>query len=225
MNTITLRRGIELGMAMLLATTVAISSQMDQKLSRQQNADALRKYTWKSRTEIQKGGETRSVELTLMRYDIDGTLQKTILSSTPQKQLPTRGIRGLIAQRKKENFLETLDELGNLAKSYSELPPDVMQRFRASATITPEAEQKLIRIKGSNVLQSADSMTLWVDARTHKQRKAEIRTALEGKPVRIVSDFQDLPAGPTFMARSVVEYPGEELRVITENFDYERATR
>lgn len=68
-------------------------------------------------------------------------------------------------------------------------------------------------------------MTVWVDAMTRRQRRVEIQSTLDRKPVRIVSDFQDLPQGPTYMTRSLVNYPGDELTIITENFDYERVTR
>jgi uncharacterized protein (DUF58 family) len=158
---------------------------------------------------------------------MNGMLQKSQLSGTPQQQLPTRGIRGLIAQKKKENFMDTLDSLSRLAKAYGELSPYDMQRFMATAMVAPEMglQQKLLRIQGSNVLQPGDSMTIWVDAVTRKQRRVEIQTTLDRKPVRIISDFQALPQGPTHMARSVVDYPGEELRLITENFDYERVMR
>jgi hypothetical protein len=226
MNNQTVRRGIQLGMAVLLVTAVAFPAQMDHNFAQaqQQNAQALRQYTWKSRTELRKGGETRNVQLALMRYDSYGTLQKTPISSTPQQQLPTRGLRGLIAQKKKENFMETLDSLSALAKSYGELSPDTMQRFVATAIVTPEMgqQQKLFRISGSNLLQPGDSMIVWVDAVKRQQRRVEIQTTLDRKPVRIVSDFRDLPMGPTYMANSVVDYPSEGLTLITENFDYER---
>ncbi len=229
MTKITVRRAIELGVVMVLMTTAAISSQTGQQFAsaQQQNALALRQYAWKSRTEVQKGGETRNAQVSLMRYGPGGTLQKTLVSSTPQQNIPTRGLRGLIAQKRKEDFLETLDSLGALAKSYSELPPAEFERFMAAATVTPEmgSGQKLFRISGGNLLQPGDSMTLWVDAVTRRPRKVEVQTTLENKAVRVVSDFQDLPAGPTFMARSVVDYPSKELRLITENFDYERVTR
>jgi hypothetical protein len=39
--------------------------------------------------------------------------------------------------------------------------------------------------------------------------------------VRIVTEFKDLPDGPTYMARSVVNYPDEELTLTMENFGYE----
>ena len=229
MKNISIRRGIDTGVVMLLLTTVAISSQIGQMIaqSQKQNAQALRQYTWKTRTEIQKGGETKSIQLALMRYDIDGSLQKTQTSGTQQQQLPTRGIRGLIAQKKKESFMETMEGLGALAKSYADLPPSAMQRFMASAMFAPEMgqQQKLFRINGGNVLQPGDSMTIWVDAVSRKQRRIEIHTSLERKPVVIVSEFQDLPAGPTYVARSIIEYPSEELRVITENFEYQRVAR
>jgi len=224
-----LRRGIGLGVVVLLITTVTVSAQMEQKFAQaqQENALALKQYMWKSRTEIRKGGETKNIQLNLMRYDIGGTLQKTLISTTPQQQLPTRGLRGHIAQKKKEEFLETLSSLERLAKSYSELPPDKMQRFMATATTTPEidGQQKLLRIKGSDVVQPGDSMTVCLDAVTRKVRKIEIETALDRKLVRVASDFQDLPKGPTYMARSVMDYPGEGLIVITENFDYQPVTR
>lgn len=229
MSKLTIRRAIELGVVTLLLASVAISAQMDQKFaqSRQQNAQALRQYIWKSRVEIQKEGETKRVQVSLLRYDLNGKLQKTPLASTPEQQLPTRGIRGRIAQKKKENFMESLDSLSTLAKSYSELSADEMQRFMAGANVIPEMsqQQKLFRIEGKGIHQRDDSMTLWIDAVTHRMRKVEVHTSLDGKPVKIVSDFKDIPKGPTYMARSVVDYPSKELTLIIENFDYERVTQ
>jgi hypothetical protein len=222
-------RAVIAGIVMLALTSVAISSQMDHKFAeaQQQNAQALKRYSWKCRTEIHKGGETKAVQLALLRYDIYGSLQKTPISSTPQQQLPTRGLRGLIAQKKKESFTDTLERLSSIARAYAELSPDSMQRFVASATVMPEMnqQQKMFRISGGNILQAGDSMTLWVDAMTKVQRHIEIRTSLDRKPVRIISDFQSLPAGPNYVARSVVDYPSEEIRLITENFDYQLSTR
>jgi hypothetical protein len=223
------RRAIQLGMVILFAGTAAISSQLDPNFAQAQrlNAQELRQYTWKARTEIRKDGETKNIQLNLMRYDIHGMLQKTPISATPQQQLPTRGLRGKIAHKKKEDFVETLGGLETLAKSYGELPPDKMQRFIATATMTPEMtqQQKLFRITGRDVLQPGDSMSVWVDMVTHKTRRVEVQTTLDNSLVRVVSEFRDLPQGPTYMARSVIDYPSEHLTLTTENFDYERVAR
>ena len=66
-------------------------------------------------------------------------------------------------------------------------------------------------------------MTVWLDAATRRQRKVEVQTTFKGKPVRIVSEFKDLDGGPTYLARTAVDYPSSELAVVTENFDHERA--
>lgn len=65
-------------------------------------------------------------------------------------------------------------------------------------------------------------MSVWLDAKTRKQRRVEINTFLEKNPVKAVIEFSELSAGPTYMARTVVDYQKDALQLITENFDYER---
>ena len=226
-RTIITRRAIASLAAIILAACAVASAQQQGKnfaQAQQENAKKLRRYTWKSRTEVRKGGETKSTQLYLMRYDVDGNVQQTFVSGT-SAQIPTRGLRGFIAKKKKEEFVELLDGLKAVAKSYGGLPPERMQRFVAAASVTPEktAAQTLIRMQGRDVLQPGDSMTVWLDAATRRQRRVEVQTTFEGKPVRIVSEFKDLDEGPTYLARTAVDYPSSGLSVVTENFDHERA--
>ena len=66
-------------------------------------------------------------------------------------------------------------------------------------------------------------MTIWIDAISRKQLRVEIQTSLDDKPVWIVSEFQDVPqGGPTYLARSRVNYDGASVVIITENFDHAR---
>ncbi len=222
------RRGVGLALAFALLACVAAEARQDRQFAQaqQENAKRLRQYSWKSRAEVRKGGETKSTQLYLVRYDADGNVQQTLVSSTAP-QIPTHGLRGLIAKKKKEDFVGLLDELKAVAKSYGALPPERMQRFMAGAAVTPEktARGNLVRLEGRDVLQQGDSMTVWLDAATRRQRRVEVQTSLKGKPVRVVSEFQDLAEGPTYLARSSVEYPSRELVVTTENFDHERARR
>lgn len=229
-KTLTLRRGVSLALPFVLLAAVAISGQMDRQFvqAQQQNALALKQHEWRSRTEIQKDGETKKVQLALMRYDHHGNLQKTVISSTPEPDLPKFGLRKVVAQKKLHEFRDKVEALGALARSYSELPPDRMQRYLATSTITPEltTQHRLVRIEGRDVLQAGDSMTVFIDAVSRKQRRVEIQTTLDQKPVRIVSEFQDLAqVGPTYMARSQVNYDGSSVVIVTENFDYARVQR
>lgn len=223
----TLLLGVGLGALIGLSalTTPAQTKQTTMAPAAQANAAALRQYQWKLRTEVQRKGETKSVQVALVRFDSNGQMQTTPISKTPEPDLPKFGLRKAIAEKKYKEFKETVQQLGDLARAYSNLPPDQMQRFMATATVTPEltAEQKLIRADGRNVLSNGDSMTVWVDAASRTQRRVEIQTSIDGKPVRIVSEFRDLPqGGPTYLATSRIAYDDGEVVIVTENFDHER---
>jgi len=222
----TTRGAITLVIPFLLLCASEVSAQMERQMARgqQENQTLLMKYEWKSRLEILKDNETKKVQLALMRYDVNGQAQKTILSSTPEPNLPKFGLRKAVAQKKVADFRETLEALSALARSYSEIPPDRMQRFLNNASVSPEltASARLVRIEGRDILQPGDAMTIFLDAVSRKQRRIEIQTTLDQKPVRIISEFRDLPQGPTYLARSQVSYSGNSIIIITENFDYTR---
>ena len=194
----------------------------------QTNATVLAKYEWKRRTEVQRKGETKNVQVALVSYDVNGRQQTTPISGTPEPDLPKFGLRKAIAEKKFKEFKETVQQLGDLAHSYSELTPEQMQKFMASASMTPAVVggQQLMRLDGCNVLHSGDTMTIWTDPASRKKRRVEIQTVLDDKPVQIVSEFKDLPAnGPTYMAISRVTYDGGAVAIITENFDHQTAAR
>lgn len=190
--------------------------------SQQQNAQALKQYVWKSRNEVRKNGESKATQVYLMRYDAMGNLQKSQIGGSAPQVMPNGPIARRIAQRKKEDFIELTNDLREQVQAYSHLSPERMQAFLMSATISARLDQGLVQIRGENILQRGDSMSIWMDARARKQRRIEITTLLENSPVRAVIEFADLPAGATYMARTVVDYPKEAVQLITVNFDYER---
>jgi hypothetical protein len=156
------------------------------------------------------------------RYAANGEVVQLLIEEQSAK-LPKFGIRGMVAKKKKEEATKLVEALQRLAKSYGELPPAKMQEFMKTAKVTLETKtpQPLLRLEAGNVLQSGDSMVVWLDANTRRQRRIEINPSFDAKPVRIVTEFKDLPDGPTYMARSTVSYPDEELTLTMENFGYE----
>ncbi|HSL53298.1 MAG TPA: hypothetical protein VK868_02840 [Pyrinomonadaceae bacterium] len=213
-----------ISLAIVLCAWTMAHGQQDQKFSQamKQNALALHQYTWKSQTQIRKEGEVKATKLYSNRYAPDGTVVQLLLEEESAK-LPKFGIRGMVAKKKKQEAQELIEALQQLAKSYGELPPAKMQEFMKSARASLEtnAPQPLLRLESANVLQPGDSMIVWLDANTRRQRRIEINTSFDARPVRIVTEFRDLPNGPTYLARSVVDYQSEELTLTVENFDYE----
>lgn len=229
MNTNTYKTNLVklIGLAIMFCSWTIASAQ-DQKfaIAAKQNATALQQYTWKSQTQIRKEGDVKATKLYSSRYAADGTVVQLLLQEESAK-LPKFGIRGMVAKKKKEDAQKLIEALQRLAKSYGELPPAKMQEFMktAKATLETNAPEPLLRLESSSVLQPGDSMIVWMDANTRRQRRVEINSSFDEKPVRIVTEFRDLPNGPTYVARSVVDYPREELTLTMENFDYEHLGR
>jgi len=216
---------------LMLSSILIVSAQDPAQLkemfarSQQQNAQALKQYSWKSRSEVRKNGESKNTQLFLMRYDAFGNIQKSQIGGSTPQAMPKGPIIGRIAEKKKEDFIELMNALRHQVEAYSHLSPEKMQAFMAHATILAKPEQGTVQLWSENVLQRGDAMTIWLDAKTRKQRRVEINTFLERNPVRASIEFNDLPAGPAYMARTVVDYPKESLQLITENFDYKREGR
>jgi len=217
-----------IGLAIIFCSWTIANAQQDQKfaIAVKQNAMALQQYTWKSQTQIRKEGEVKATKLYSSRYAADGTVVQLLLQEESAK-LPKFGIRGMVAKKKKAEAQELIESLQRFAKSYGELPPAKMQEFMktAKATLDTNAQEPLLRLESTDVLQPGDSMIVWLDANSRRQRRVEINSSFDGKPVRIVTEFRDLPNGPTYVARSVVDYPREELTLTMENFDYEHLAR
>src|ERR1044071_9503974 len=192
-----------------------------------QNTLALSQNRWKPQKQMRKEGEVKATKLYSNRYAADGTIVQLLLQEESAK-LPKFGIRGMVAKKKKENVQELIEALQRFAKSYGELPPAKMPEFMktANAALETNTAQPLLRLESTtNILQPGDSMIVWLDANTRRQRRVEINSTFDEKPVRIVTEFRDLPNGPTYVARSVVDYPREELTLTMENFDHEHLGR
>ncbi len=201
--------------------------------AQKQNSEALKQYTWQSRTEIKVKGESKNVKLEQVRYDMDGKLQKTQIGGSPEQQSekPTAGrkkrgdrAKAKIIEKKKKEFAEMMQALGKLVASYGAIPPGKMQAFvKGAQTSQGEGGQAgTMRIQGGDVLLPGDAMTLWIDPATRMMKRVEITTALEEKPVTLVSEYESVVDGPTYQARTVVSYPEKEVELKVENHDYQR---
>jgi hypothetical protein len=217
--------GVLVVAAMVLGAVPA-SSQVSERFmqAQRENTLALRTYEWKSRTEIRRDGETKSAQLFLMRYGMDGNLQKTPIGGTPAAEQPRLPLKRIVVKKKTKELQELVAALGELAHAYANLPSDRMQALMSSAVvITPlDGPGDAVQVQAKAVLEQGDVMTLWIDSETQQQRKVEIRTSLDEQPVTIVSEFRGLPEGPTYAARVVVDCPSERLQLITDAFDFVR---
>jgi len=178
----------------VLFLSVALIAQDKEKFAQaqQQNKEALKQYTWKSRTELKMKGESKNVTLEQVRYDLDGKLQKTPLTGGAEQQAQEKGggrrgrrggrLKGKIVEKKKAEFAQMMKELGELVASYAHLPPEKMQAFLKGAMVTPGEGDNAgtLRIQGGDVLREGDAMTIWINPQTSMITET---TGRRGSPV------------------------------------------
>jgi hypothetical protein len=79
-----------------------------------------------------------------------------------------------------------------------------------------------VQIVMRNVIQSGDSMTIWIDRTAMLYRRAVIATTYEGNPVTLTANYAMLPTGQVYMAQAILNYPKKQVVVEIDNSNYQR---
>jgi hypothetical protein len=191
------------------------------------NAQALKTFSYQQRMQLQLKGETKKVTLTQMNYDMNGNLQKTQLSEQPSGDAPPSGgrLKQRVIARKKGEFKEMMGEIADLVRSYTELPPQQLQTALKQAAFSPGEGDMAgsVQIVMRNVIQSGDSMTIWIDRTAMLYRRAVIATTYEGNPVTTTANYSMLPSGQVHMAQAILNYPKKQVVVQLDNMNYQRS--
>jgi hypothetical protein len=187
---------------------------------REGNANALRQYSWKTRTEVKSKGKTSSIKLELVRYDATGQLQKTPLAE-PEKKKVRGPIRKSVAKSKRKKQREWNAELGELLAQYSLPSTGNLVDFLEKAVFSPD-ERDTIRVLATSVVQPGDELTWWLGREGKQLQRSKVRTTLDQDVVFMETTHRQLESGPVYASFTVIRVPSKDIEMIVENFDYTR---
>lgn len=191
------------------------------------NAQALKAFSYQQRMQLQLKGDIKKVTISQMTYDMNGNQQKTLLSEQPSDAQPPSGgrLKQRVVARKTGEFKDMMDQIGALVKSYTELPPEQLQASLKQASFSPgDADMAgSVQVVMHNVIQTGDSMTIWIDRTAMLFRRAVIATSYEGNPVTTTANYAMLPTGQVYMAQAILNYPKKEVAVQIDNQNYQRS--
>ena len=187
----------------------------------------LRQYQWIETTVVSVKGDEKSRKQEQCYYGADGKLQKVLLNqSAPQAK--KRGLRGLIAKKKKQELTDYMKEAVALVRQY--VPPD-QARLQAAkdagyVTIQPIDPGKVVRLTFSNYVKRGDSLSLDVDLTNNRPLSAKVSSRLDSDqaPVTLTVTFGTLDDGTTYVSGTVLNAPGKKLNVTVQNSGYRKAT-
>lgn len=195
------------------------NAQIAEKITaaRTENAKKTMNYSWTKRTEVKVKGEVKSTVTELVRYDVDGEMQTTLISQDKAKA-PKR-IKGKIAKKKGGEMQDWMAELGQVLKEYSLPTTGNLVDFLDKAKVEKGADG--IQLTAVNVIIPVDSMTMWVD-QNMKLTKTEVATEHDGADVQLTTDHSTTPDGLDYVARTVIVVPDKNVEMTVENFSYQR---
>jgi hypothetical protein len=188
----------------------------------------LRQYEWVETSVVSVKGDEKSKMLQRCYYGADGKLQKVPLAATAPEPAK-RGVRGRIAEKKKEELTGTMRDAVDLVRQY--VPPD-QERLQAAKDAGKVALQllepgKRIRLTFSDYLKAGDSFALDVDLTTNRPLAATVKSYLDTakEPVGLTMTFGTLDDGTTYASGAVLDAKGAGLAVTLQNAGYRKAVQ
>jgi hypothetical protein len=188
------------------------------------NQQALRSYSWITKTELSLRGEVKNTKIESCQYGPDGKVLKTELSEPPAPQEKKRGLKGKIIAKKTGEMKKELEDSAALVHSY--IPPAAEKIQAAIAagkvTITPGTGAAAVRF--ADYEKAGDSLTLTMDSASKSIQQIAVDTWLDkpDKKVTLAVTFQSLPDGTNYAAETVLAIPGDKIEVRIENSNYQK---
>ena len=147
-----------------------------------------------------------------LRFDATGQIQRiTLVKPEGKRMAPLRA-------RKAAEVKDSIQQVMQLARRYAS--PQVLSDAIRKGEIWEGANT--LRVQARSVLLPFDEMTMQVNGYTYLATRIDFKTQYEGSPVAIAIDYQQLPRGPSMMARMTVQIPKDDILVNVESFDFVR---
>lgn len=229
MTTIRAARSAILVVALAMGARAQISptNRLDIAQRMKQNAETLKHYTYKRRTEVIVKGQPRGARVDLVRYV--NSSKETIPLETPEgteQPRRSRGLRGKFVERKvkkkKEEMKAEMERLKDTMSSYLSPDSGSMRAMLRNAKIskTGSGPDANIEFTAAGIKHPSDSFRMVWSMAKHQPVSIEIQAEADGKPIQITTNYSTLPDGTFYPAKSVISEPKKNIGLTITNYDY-----
>ena len=184
------------------------------------NAGSMAEYTWKRTTKVMKKGETKLTLVDNCKFK-DGKLERTSVSVELAAK-DKGGLRGKKQDKEKKKMTEAAQQVGTLVQSYVAMTPGEILDFFDKAQMWEGAGNQAgtIQIKGSDVLNKGDTVTLVLDSSTSQPKTLTFTAPFGEESVECEVSYEAIEGGPLHPAKTKVVMPSEELEFAIEDSEF-----
>jgi hypothetical protein len=186
------------------------------------NKAKLRNYGWTETTQVLLKGEVKKTEQYSCSYGPDGQVVKMPMSP-PAPEKSHRGLKGKIAEEKKEEMTDYMKNVKALLGQYA--PPDptrLQAAFQAGKAELIPTGGSAVTLKFHDYLKPGDEVTIAYDRTTKAVTSYTVKTYGDDQKdaVSLTAAFASLPDGTNYMQQSVLDAPEKKIQVKTTNASY-----
>ena len=148
--------------------------------------------------------------------------------AAPPPESGGRGIRGRIAENKKEELSEYMKEAVALVKSYVPPDPAKIQAVKDAGGVSVDMLEagKRVRLNFRNYAKKGDNLALEVDLTTNRLLGMKVASYLENEKDAVTLDvrFASLTDGTSYQNQIMLNAAAKEVTVKVENSGYRKAS-
>jgi hypothetical protein len=185
----------------------------------------LRQYQWIETTVVSLKGEEKSRKEQQCYYGADGAVQKVDISSTPEPE-KKHGLRGRIAEHKKEELTEYMQKAVALVKSY--VPPQAakIQAAKDAGNVSIEVldPDRRARLNFRDYEKPGDNLAVDVDLTNNRPLQVKVSSYLDDAKDAVTLEVRmsQLNDGTTYASDATLDAKAKELTVSVQNSGYRK---
>ena len=196
------------------------------KATMQASQVVLKQYEWVETTVISLKGEEKSRKQERCYYGADGQLTKVLLTA-PAPEEKKRGLRGKIAEKKKEELTDYMKQAVALVKTYVPPSPARIQAAKDAGKVSIEVLEpgKRARLNFNGYEKTGDNLGVEVDLTSNRPLGVKVATYLEDAKDKVTLDVRmgQLNDGTTYASDITLSAPAKNLTVTVQNSGYRKS--
>jgi len=185
----------------------------------------LKQYEWVETTVISLDGKEKSRQMDRCYYGADGGVQKVPLT-TPPPDKKKRGLRGKIAEAKKEELTDYMKEAVALVKRYVPPTPVLIQSAKDAGKVSLDILEpnKRARLNFRDYLKPGDNLGVEVDLADNRLLGITVKTHLDSDKDAVTLDVRmsTLNEGTSYADSITLQVPAKKLTVNVDNSGYRK---
>ena len=187
----------------------------------------LRQYEWIETTVVSLKGEEKSRKQEQCYYGADGKLQKVLLTQ-PAPESTKRGLRGLIAESKKEELTDYMQEAVSLVRRYVPPDPARIQAAKDAGKVTIEVLEpgKRARLNFRDYEKAGDNLGVEVNLVNNRPLGIKVATYLDDAKDVVLLEVRmgQLNDGTTYASDITLDAKAKKLAVHVQNSGYRKTS-